>query len=86
MDLSVEKSLFLERFEKITDIELIKVLNAFLDYALLNQIDENKAVEELNNNYTLSEEHKQILNERLTYYKNNKEKLISWEDVKKRIK
>jgi hypothetical protein len=37
MDILVEKELFLKRFERITDVELIKVLNAFLDYALSNQ-------------------------------------------------
>lgn len=83
MDLSAEKELFLKRFEKITDIELIKVLNAFLDYALTN---ETLKQETNAGNYELSEEHKQILNERLAYYQHNKDKLISWEDVKKRIR
>ncbi len=86
MDLSIEKELFLTRFEKITDVELIKVLNAFLDYALANQPIVDSKQEKSTKDYELSEEHKQILNERIAYYKNNRDKLISWEDVKKRIK
>ncbi len=87
MDLSVEKELFLERFEKISDVELIKTLNAFLDSVLSNQTDiENTEQTADASNYKLSEEHKQILNERLAYYHSNKDKIISWEDVKKRIK
>jgi putative addiction module component (TIGR02574 family) len=86
MDILVEKELFLKRFERITDVELIKVLNAFLDYALSNQRILDSKQEKNAKDYELSEEHKQILNERLAYYKSNKDKLISWEDVKKRIK
>ncbi len=87
MDILVEKEHFLERFEKITDIELVKILNAFLDYALLSQPgDNNLEIGKKVKSYELNEEHKQILNERLAYYHSNKDKLISWEDVKKRIK
>jgi putative addiction module component (TIGR02574 family) len=87
MDLLLEKKIFLKRFEQITDIELINALNSLLDFALPRQ---NKSLSEeedkLPDNYELSEEHKQILDERLLSYQKNPENVISWEDVKKRIK
>ena len=87
MDILVEKELFLKRFDKVRDIELIKALNAFLDYALSGQTDDiDSDIDKNIKHYELSEAHKQILNERLAYYHSNKDKRISWEDVKKRIK
>lgn len=88
MDILLEKSVFLKRFEQINDIELIKTLNTLLDYTIPRQKKsiELSEIEDLPESYELSVEHKKILDERLLSFKNNPENLISWEVVKKRIR
>ena len=48
MDIQLEKSLLLKRFEQINDIELIKALNSMLDFALprLKSKDVPREIEE----------------------------------------
>jgi len=86
MDLLVEKSIFLKRFEQVTDIELIKALNVLLEYTLPHQKQQDtELIEQLTDEYELSEEHKQILEERLLSYKKNPENTLSWEEVKQKL-
>jgi|GEM_PF-384464 hypothetical protein len=88
MDLLIEKSLFLKRFEQVTDVDLIVTLNKLLEYALPRQkkTDELPDNEDMSDNYELSDEHKKILDERLLSYRKNPENLLSWNEVKKRIR
>ncbi len=88
MDLLIEKSLFLKRFEQVTDVDLIVTLNKLLEYALPRQkkTDELPDNEDMSDNCELSDEHKKILDERLLSYRKNPENLLSWNEVKKRIR
>ncbi len=79
MEINLQKTLFLERFNQVNDIELIKMLNQFLDYALAQQ---NKTAF---NSESIPEFHKAILKERLYDLKENPDDEISWKKVQQQI-
>lgn len=72
MNIKAEKILIIEQFQQINDIELIRAFKQLLNYGL-------KKEKELGI-YTIPEEHKKIVRERI---KNTKpEEMLNWDDVK----
>jgi len=81
MEIQIEKTLFLERFKDINDIEIVKMLNQFLDYALSQKKEDNRNLPEY-----MPDFHKQILNSRLLDMKENPEAEVTWEKIHEYLK
>ena len=70
MNIQAQKSLIIEQFKQIDDVDLIKAIKQLLNYAVKKQ----------NVDFDIPEEHKKIVRERI---KNTKpEDMLNWDDVK----
>ena len=70
MNIQAQKSLIIEQFKQIDDVDLIKAIKQLLNYAVKKQTAD----------FDIPEEHKKIVRERI---KNTKpEDMLNWDDVK----
>jgi putative addiction module component (TIGR02574 family) len=80
MDIQAEKALLIERFDEITEIEIIRFINGFLDIVMIRK--NNESSEE----YELSDEQKLIIDQRLEAHKEHPEDVVSLEEVRETVK
>lgn len=73
MDIQTQKTIIIERFKKIDDINLIKTIKSLLDYALIKE----------ENQIEIPEVHQELVMERFYEAQENPESLLDWDEVKK---
>jgi len=73
MDIQIQKSIIIEQFNKVTDINLINAIKSMLDYGL------NK--EEL----TIPKEHQDIVIDRFEKSQKKPERLLDWDEAKETL-
>ena len=72
MDIQLQKSILIEQFKQVTDINLINAIESILKYALKKE----------NDDFDIPEEHKEIVRKRIGKSNENPERLIDWDEVK----
>ncbi len=70
MDIELEKKLIIDEINNIRDEWILKAIKKLLD------IDYQEEV---------SEEHQQILDDRIAFYEANPSQVLEWDDVKKEL-
>ena len=76
MDIQAEKAIIIEQFKQVNDINLIHAIKSMLDYAQKRDA----------NIYDVPEEHQKLVMERFDQIRQNPERLLDWDEVKKNIK
>ena len=74
MDVQTQKAIVIEQFKRVNDINLINAVKNLLDYAL-------KKEEEI----FIPETHRKLVIERLNKVRENPERLLEWDEVKKTL-
>ncbi|RLD55669.1 MAG: hypothetical protein DRJ05_12590 [Bacteroidetes bacterium] len=75
MDIQLQKSIIIEQFNQINDINLINAIKSMLDYAL------NKEEEY----FDIPEIHQKLVMERFKKVRGNPERLLNWDEAKKTL-
>ena len=76
MDVQLQKSIVIEQFKQVTDINLINAIESMLKYALIKE----------NDNFDIPHAHRDLVNERYKKARKNPERLLDWEEAKKTLK
>ncbi len=75
MDVQAQKSLIIEQFKQVNDVNLINAIKNLLDYALSKEQE----------NIEIPEEHKNIVRERIKRSEQDPSRLLNWDEVKHKI-
>ncbi len=73
MDIQIQKSIIIEQFNKVTDINLINAIKSMLDYGL--------SKEEL----IIPKEHQDIVIDRFEKSRRNPKRLLDWDEAKETL-
>ncbi len=76
MDIQAEKAIIIEQFKQVNDINLIHAIKSMLDYAQKRDA----------NIYDVPDEHQKLVMERFDQIRQNPERLLDWDEVKKNLK
>ena len=76
MDIQAEKAIIIEQFKQVNDINLIHAIKSMLDYAQKRDA----------NIYDVPDEHQKLVMERFDQIRQNPERLLDWDEVKKDLK
>lgn len=76
MDIQAEKAIVIEQFKQVNDINLIHAIKSMLDYAQKRDA----------NIYDVPDEHQKLVMERFDQIRQNPERLLDWDEVKKNLK
>ncbi|MGV8829667.1 MAG: hypothetical protein ACWA6U_15280 [Breznakibacter sp.] len=76
MDIQAEKAIIIEQFKQVNDINLIHAIKSMLDYAQKRDA----------NIYDVPDEHQKLVLERFDQIRQNPERLLDWDEVKKNLK
>lgn len=76
MDIQAEKAIIIEQFKQVNDINLIHAIKSMLDYAQKRDADI----------YDVPDEHQKLVMERFDQIRQNPERLLDWDEVKKNLK
>lgn len=76
MDIQAEKAIIIEQFKQVNDINLIHAIKNMLDYAQKRDADI----------YDVPDEHQKLVMERFDQIRQNPERLLDWDEVKKNLK
>ncbi len=76
MDLQAQKTLIIEQFKKVDDIDLINAIKNMLDYAL-------KKEKEI---FDIPEAHQKLVMERFARVRKKPERFLDWDEAKKTLK
>jgi len=76
MDLQAQKTLIIEQFKKVDDVNLINAIKNLLDYALKKEQE----------SFDIPEAHQKLVMERYTKVRKNPERLLNWDEAKKTLK
>ena len=76
MDLQAEKTIIIEQFKQVNDINLIHAIKSMLDYASNKEADL----------YDIPEEHKNVVRQRMKASQADPSRLLNWDKVKHKIK
>ena len=74
MDIQLQKSIIIEQFNQVNDINLIKAIQGILEYALVKK----------NDDFDIPQWHKDIVRERIE--NSSDDDYISWKETKKLLK
>ncbi|MBN2743331.1 MAG: addiction module protein [Marinilabiliaceae bacterium] len=76
MNIQSEKAIIIEQFKQVNDINLIHAIKSMLDYALKKEADV----------HNIPEEHQRLVIQRFEQVRQNPDRLIDWDEVKKTLK
>ena len=76
MNIQAQKSLVMEQFNQVNDINLINAVKSMLDYAIKKEAEV----------FDIPEEHKALVRNRIKAAEENPERIIDWEKAKHMIK
>ena len=76
MDLQAQKTLIIEQFKKVDDVNLINAIKNLLDYALKKEQE----------NFYIPQAHQKLVNERYAKVRKSPERLLNWDEAKKTLK
>ena len=76
MNIQAQKALIMEQLKQINDINLINAIKSILDYAIKKEKDI----------YEISEAHQDLVMERFDKNLQDPERLLDWDEGKKRLK
>ena len=74
MDIQLQKSIIIEQFNQVNDINLIKAIQGILEYALAKK----------NDDFEIPQWHKDIVRERID--NSNDDDYISWKETKELLR
>ena len=74
MDIQIQKSIIIEQFKRVTDINLINAIQSMLEYGL------NKEEE-----FSIPKDHKELVIGRFEKSRKNPERLLDWDNAKKTL-
>ncbi len=74
MDIQLQKSIIIEQFNKVTDINLINAIQSMLNYGLSKE-------EEI----TIPKEHQDIVISRFEKSRKNPKRLLDWDEAKETL-
>jgi hypothetical protein len=72
MDLQAQKTLIIEQFKKVDDVNPINAIKNMLDYALKKEQE----------NFDIPEAHQKLVNERFAKVRKNPDRLLNWNEAK----
>ena len=76
MNIQAQKTIIIEQFKQVDDINLINAIKSMLDYAL----NKNEDV------FAIPEAHQELVMERFERIRKNPERLLDWDEAKKELK
>jgi hypothetical protein len=76
MNIQAEKSIIIEQFKQVNDINLIHAIKSMLDYASKKEADA----------YDIPEEHQRLVIQRFEQVRQNPDRLLDWDEAKKTLK
>lgn len=76
MNIQAEKSIIIEQFKQVNDVNLINAIKNMLDYALKK---ERESIE-------IPEAHQKLVMGRFNKVRKNPERLLDWDGAKKTLK
>ena len=76
MNIQTQKALIIEQFKQVNDVNLINAIKSMLDYAFKKEQD----------SYDIPEEQQNIVMERFENSRKDPEKLMDWDEAKKKLK
>lgn len=76
MNVQAQKAIIIEQFKQVNDVNLINAIKNLLDYALRK---EKEGIE-------IPEAHQKLVTERFDKVRKSPERLVDWDDAKKRLK
>ncbi len=74
MDIQLQKSIIIEQFKQVNDIDILNAIQSILKFALVKK----------NNDFDIPEWHKDIVRERIE--NSNDDDYIDWEEAEKHFK
>jgi hypothetical protein len=69
---STQKSIIIEQFKQVNDVDLLKAIKSMLDYSLKKEADI----------YNVPEEHQELVLKRFDVIRNNPDRLLDWDVAK----
>jgi CRISPR/Cas system CMR-associated protein Cmr1 (group 7 of RAMP superfamily) len=76
MNVQAQKAIIIEQFKQVNDVNLINAIKNMLDYAL-------KKEQEI---LDVPEDHQKLVMERFDKVRKNPERLLEWDEAKKKLK
>jgi len=76
MDLQAQKTLIIEQFKKVDDVNLINAIKNLLDYALKKEQE----------SFDIPEAHQKLVMGRYAKVRKSPERLLNWNEAKKTLK
>ena len=76
MNLQLQKSIIIEQFKQVNDINLLNAIQSMLEYALVKD----------NNDVNIPKEHQDLVTERFQDAIDNPDSMLDWDDAKKMLK
>ncbi|MFA6401702.1 MAG: hypothetical protein WCX31_08770 [Salinivirgaceae bacterium] len=75
MNVQAQKAIIIEQFKQVNDVSLINAIKNMLDYALKKE----------QANLEIPEAHQKLVLERFDKVRENPERLLDWDEAKKRL-
>lgn len=75
MNAQAQKAIIIEQFKQVNDENLIRAIKSMLEYALSKE----------KQSYTIPEDQQKLVMDRFEEVRNNPERLIDWDEVKKSL-
>jgi len=75
MDIQLQKSILIEQFKQVTDINLINAIQSMLEFAKVKE----------NNDFDIPQAHQDLVMERYEKARKNPERLLDWDEAKKTL-
>jgi len=75
MDIQTQKEIIIEQFKQVEDVDLINAIKSMLDYSQKKET----------NIHTIPEEHQKLVMQRFDLVRNNPDRLLNWDEVKKTL-
>jgi len=76
MNVQAQKTIIIEQFKQVNDVNLINAIKSMLDYALKKEDDA----------FVIPEAHQKLVMERFDRVRKNPERLLDWDEAKKTLK
>ena len=76
MDIQVKKTIIIEQFKQVNDVNLINAIKSMLDYALKKEKDI----------FDVPEAHQKLVMKRFGKVRKNPERLLDWDEAKNTLK
>ena len=76
MNIQAQKTIVIEQFKQVNDVNLINAIKSMLDYALKKEKE----------SFDIPEAHQKLVIERFEKVRENPDRLLDWDEAKKTLK